>query len=359
MGIAVKLENVTKQFKTPGSGLTTAVDNINLNIESGTFLTLLGPSGCGKTTTLRMIAGFEVPNSGRILIGEEDMTLVPPNMRDLAMVFQSYALFPHLTVAGNIAYGLKLRKFSTQEINQKVANVLKTVGLEGMGERYTNQLSGGQQQRVALARAIVLQPKVLLFDEPLSNLDAKLREDMRGRLRDLQQELQTTAIYVTHDQVEAMTMSDVIVVMNQGRIEQIGTPDTIYERPSSKFVADFIGRVNLIPADLVRTEPEGLIVDILGTQTKLLSFAIPNSSQMLIAVRPESIILQPDADWKGPVLEGRLVRTVYVGQHMEYLIKLNTGLEVTAINFGRRPDLDQDSIVKIGLNPEAVHGVSA
>jgi iron(III) transport system ATP-binding protein len=178
-----------------------------------------------------MVAGFEVPNSGQIMIGSKDMTVVPPNQRELAMVFQSYALFPHLTVFGNIAYGLKIRKIADSEIKRRVEAVLKTVGLEGMGERYTNQLSGGQQQRVALARAIVLEPQVLLFDEPLSNLDAKLREDMRGRLRDLQQELKTTAIYVTHDQVEAMTMSDVIVVMNKGRIEQIGSPVEIYEKP--------------------------------------------------------------------------------------------------------------------------------
>lgn len=362
MGVTVQLENVTKQFKTPGGGYTTAVDDLSLTIEAGSFVTLLGPSGCGKTTTLRMVAGFEVPNSGRIIIGDEDMTLVPPNMRQLAMVFQSYALFPHLTVAENVAYGLKLKKIPNHEIQQRVSDVLKTVGLDGMGPRYTNQLSGGQQQRVALARAIVLQPRVLLFDEPLSNLDAKLREDMRGRLRDLQQQIKTTAIYVTHDQVEAMTMSDKIVVMNKGRIEQIGTPEMIYERPASKFVADFIGRVNLLPATVIQPESGGLVVDLYGNPFKLSSYSqvkpLAKNEPVLIAVRPETVVLQPDENWNGPVYNGQIMRAVYLGQHMEYSIKLDSGNEITAIALGHRPDL-KTGIVKVGINPELVHGVPA
>lgn len=358
MSIAVELKHVTKQFKTPGGGITTAVDDLSLAIEQGIFLTLLGPSGCGKTTTLRMIAGFEVPNSGQIFINSKEMTLVPPNMRELAMVFQSYALFPHLTVAGNIAYGLKIRKMAPAEIKRRVDEVLKIVGLEGMGDRYTNQLSGGQQQRVALARAIVLEPNVLLFDEPLSNLDAKLREDMRGRIRDLQQELKTTAIYVTHDQVEAMTMSDVIVVMNKGRIEQIGTPVEIYEKPASKFVADFIGRVNLIPASLVRPESGCLVMDVLGQNVWMASYSA-TAPQMLIAVRPEMIKLQPEADWTGPVYPGRVVKSVYVGQHMEYTIQLEAGPMVTALTYGRRLDLGAGDLVRVGLDPDTLHGVPA
>ncbi|HYH02596.1 MAG TPA: ABC transporter ATP-binding protein [Bacillota bacterium] len=357
MGIAVELKNVTKQFKTPGGGITTAVDNLTLTIEAGKFLTLLGPSGCGKTTTLRMIAGFETPNTGQIFIGSEDMTLVPPNQRELAMVFQSYALFPHLTVAGNIAYGLKVRKTPPAEIKQRVEAVLKTVGLEGMGERYTNQLSGGQQQRVALARAIVLQPNVLLFDEPLSNLDAKLREDMRGRIRDLQQELNTTAIYVTHDQVEAMTMSDLIVVMNKGRIEQIGSPVEIYEKPASRFVADFIGRVNLLPAKLLQAGPGRLTVDLLGNQLQIASYA-SSAPEMLMAIRPEVIRLQPDSDWSGPVCQGQLLKAIYVGQHMEYLIRLDAGPEITALTYGRRPDLTMGELVRVGFDPDTLHGVT-
>ncbi|HEY8464879.1 MAG TPA: ABC transporter ATP-binding protein [Bacillota bacterium] len=357
MSVAVELKDVTKKFKTPGGGITTAVDHLSLAIEAGSFMTLLGPSGCGKTTTLRMIAGFEVPDSGQILIDSEDKTLVPPNKRELAMVFQSYALFPHLTVAENIAYGLKVRKMAVAEVKKRVDKVLKIVGLEGLGERYTNQLSGGQQQRVALARAVVLQPKVLLFDEPLSNLDAKLREEMRGRLRDLQRELKTTAIYVTHDQVEAMTMSDLIVVMKQGRIEQVGTPVEIYERPASKFVADFIGRVNLLPARLIAREAAGLTVDLLGQRVKLASYA-DAAQEMLVAVRPEVIQLQPESDWPGLIYQGRLLKAVYLGQHMEYSIRLEAGPEVTALVYGRRLDLGSGDPVRVGLNPEKLHGVA-
>ncbi len=358
MGANVRLEHITKQFKTPGGGTTTAVNDLSLAIESGSFVTLLGPSGCGKTTTLRMIAGFEVPNAGRIFIDETDVTFVPPNRRELAMVFQSYALFPHLTVAGNIAYGLKLRKIPPDQIRERVAAVLRTVGLEGLGERYTNQLSGGQQQRVALARAIVLEPTVLLFDEPLSNLDAKLREEMRGRIRELQQSLKTTAVYVTHDQVEAMTMSDVIVVINQGRIEQIGSPTQIYEQPASRFVADFIGRVNLLLAEQSVAGDGGLSVKLLGVSAQLHSFSVA-APQMLVAVRPEAIELQPSDDWSGPLFNGRLVKAVYVGQHMEYTVRLEAGPEITAVTLGRRPEIQTGDSVIVGLKQDALHGVPA
>ena len=358
MGANVQLEHLVKQFKTPGGGGTTAVDDLSLSIASGSFVTLLGPSGCGKTTTLRMIAGFEVPNAGRILIDGADVTLVPPNKRNLAMVFQSYALFPHLTVAGNVAYGLKLRKIAPARIRERVAAVLRTVGLEGLGERYTNQLSGGQQQRVALARAIVLEPQVLLFDEPLSNLDAKLREEMRGRIRDLQQSLATTAVYVTHDQVEAMTMSDIIVVINHGRIEQIGSPAAIYEQPASRFVADFIGRVNLLPAEQAVVDHAGCHVKLFDVPVTLHSFS-PSGAAMMVAVRPETIELEPAPGWAGPLLQGRLVKAVYVGQHMEYTIRLEAGPEITAVSLGRRPGLNAGDALTIGLKPEALHGIPA
>lgn len=354
---SLQLNNVTKTFKTPGGGITTAVDSLNLSIDSGSFVTLLGPSGCGKTTTLRMIAGFEVPDSGRILIDHNDVTYQPPNKRDLAMVFQSYALFPHLTVAENIAYGLKIRKVPDGEIKQRVNNALELVDLIGLGERYPNQLSGGQQQRVALARAIILRPKVLLFDEPLSNLDAKLREDMRERIRNLQQHLKITAVYVTHDQIEAMTMSDVIVVINKGKVEQIGDPVAIYERPASKFVADFIGRVNLLEAKLLKADQDELLLDLFGTNIKVKSFT-KVASQMLVVVRPEKVELLPEGNSQEPSINGKIVKRVYVGQHIEYKIKLDAGPEILVISTGKAP-LQIGATVRVGLNVDSLHAVQA
>jgi len=354
---SLELNNVIKTFKTPGGGITTAVDSLSLSINSGSFVTLLGPSGCGKTTTLRMIAGFEVPDSGQILIDNNDVTYQPPNKRDLAMVFQSYALFPHLTVAENIAYGLKIRKVPDGEIKQRVNNALELVDLTGLGERYPNQLSGGQQQRVALARAIILRPKVLLFDEPLSNLDAKLREDMRERIRTLQQHLKITAVYVTHDQIEAMTMSDVIVVMNKGKVEQIGDPIEVYERPASKFVADFIGRVNLLQAKLVKADQDELLLDLFGTNIKVKSFT-KVASQMLVVVRPEKVELLPEDNSQEPFINGKIVKRVYVGQHIEYKIKLNSGPEILVMSIGKEP-LQIGAPVRVGLNVDSLHAVSA
>ncbi|RME65887.1 MAG: ABC transporter ATP-binding protein, partial [Caldilineae bacterium] len=235
----LKLENLSKVFASrSGSGEVVAVDDVNLDIERGQFVTLLGPSGCGKTTTLRLIAGFEFPTTGRIVLDGEDIADLPPNRRDMAMVFQSYAIFPHLNVFENIAYGLRIKKLSNQEIRRQVATVLELTELTGLENRQPNQLSGGQQQRVALARALVMEPKVLLFDEPLSNLDAKLRVQMRSEIRRIQQELGITSVYVTHDQDEAMVLSDRIVVMNQGRIQQVGSAPEIYRRPANRFVAD-------------------------------------------------------------------------------------------------------------------------
>ncbi|HET7616063.1 MAG TPA: polyamine ABC transporter ATP-binding protein, partial [Bacillales bacterium] len=236
----VQLENLTKQF-----GSHTAVGNLKLNIESGEFLTLLGPSGCGKTTTLRMIAGFEKPTSGTVRIGGEEVNRVEPYKREVNTVFQSYSLFPHMNVYENVAFGLKMKKVGKQEISDRVTNALKMVQLEGFRDRSVKQLSGGQQQRIAIARAIVNNPKVLLLDEPLGALDLKLRKQMQIELKRLQQSLGITFIYVTHDQEEALTMSDRIVVMNGGEIEQIGKPKEIYERPVSRFVAGFIGETNI------------------------------------------------------------------------------------------------------------------
>ena len=243
----VRLDHISKIYQDPKTGKDFyAVHDVSLDIVPGSFVTLLGPSGCGKTTTLRMIAGFESPDEGEIYLGGEPINALTPNKRDTAMVFQSYALFPHYNVFDNVAYGLKLRKVPKEEIQERVTNILKLVELSGMEQRMTNQLSGGQQQRVALARALVVEPGVLLFDEPLSNLDAKLRVQMRTEIRRIQQALGITAIYVTHDQSEAMAISDQVILMKGGVIAQMGTPMEIYYRPNSEFVADFIGECNFL-----------------------------------------------------------------------------------------------------------------
>ena len=237
----LNLADVSKIFAGRGNvEEVKAVDGVSLDIEKGEFVTLLGPSGCGKTTTLRMIAGFEFRTSGTIMLDAQEIDRLPPHKRQMSMVFQSYAIFPHLTVFENVAYGLRVQRRPKEEVSRRVERVLDLVKLAGYGDRAPNQLSGGQQQRVALARALVMEPKVLLMDEPLSNLDAKLREQMRTEIRGIQKLLGITSIYVTHDQVEAMTMSDRIVVMNEGRVEQVGAPTVIYRRPRNRFVADFI-----------------------------------------------------------------------------------------------------------------------
>ena len=244
--VEVKLINVTKKF-----GSVVAVDHVTLNVNHGEFFTILGPSGCGKTTTLRVIAGLETPDSGRIFFDDEDVTDYPPYMRESGMVFQNYALWPHMNVYENVAFGLKIRKVSKDEIKRRVKEILELVKLEGLEDRYPHQLSGGQQQRVALARALIIQPKVLLLDEPLSNLDAKLRVEMREELKMLQRKLKITTIYVTHDQEEAMVISDRMAIMNEGRILQIATPREIYMKPRNLFVASFMGKSTIIYGKVV------------------------------------------------------------------------------------------------------------
>lgn len=252
---SVKLDHVSKMF-----GKARGVENVNINIKSGEFFTFLGPSGCGKTTTLRMIAGFYYPTKGRIYFDNKDVTTLQPNKRNIGMVFQNYALFPHMTVFENVAFGLEVRKLSKATIKEKVEKALKLVHLENFENRKINELSGGQQQRVALARALVIEPDILLLDEPLSNLDAKLREETRLEIKRLQVELGITTIYVTHDQTEAMTMSDRIMVMKEGIVQQIGTPQEIYNRPANHFVASFIGESNIL---------DGIITEINGEKIKV------------------------------------------------------------------------------------------
>lgn len=324
------LKDITKRFPPRGNvAEVTAVNDVNLEINKGELVTLLGPSGCGKTTTLRMIAGFEFPTSGEIILDGEKINSLPPHKRDMSMVFQSYAIFPHLNVFENIAYGLNVKKMNKKEIQKKVDWVLGLVHLEGFGSRSPGQLSGGQQQRVALARALVMEPKVLLMDEPLSNLDAKLREEMRTEIRRIQQELNITSVYVTHDQIEAMTLSDKIVVMNQGVIEQIGTPLEIYRFPNTKFVANFIGRANFINGKVISQKETELVAEVLGKTIHLASskqkFAAGDG--IILIARPEMVSVKKS----GEAFKGVVKRSVYLGDCIEYDIDVSgnllTGIE--------------------------------
>ena len=291
MSVSLTLNNVNKTFIKDGEEFH-AVSDVNLSVNPGEFLTFLGPSGCGKTTTLRMVAGFEMPTTGSILMGDRDITYMPANERNIGFVFQNYALFPHMKIFDNVAYGLRVRGESKTDIARKVREGLALVGLEKAEERYPNQLSGGEQQRVALARVLVLRPSLLLMDEPLSNLDAKLRIHMRSEIRRIQQELSLTCLYVTHDQKEALTMSDRIMVMNRGRIEQVGTPMEIYADPASAFVADFIGQANLIPGTLVAEEGDIGVFESHGVHVKArLGRQTPPAvgKEALLIVRPENL----------------------------------------------------------------------
>ena len=308
----VRLEHISKIYKDPKTGKDFyAVKDANLEIEPGSFVTLLGPSGCGKTTTLRMIAGFESPDEGEIYLGNEPINALTPNKRDTAMVFQSYALLPHYNIFDNVAYGLKLRKMDKETIKRKVTDILGLVGLEGMENRMTNQLSGGQQQRVALARALVIEPGVLLFDEPLSNLDAKLRVSMRTEIRRIQQEAGITAVYVTHDQSEAMAISDKVIIMNGGIVEQISTPQEAYYYPNNKFVADFIGEANFLKATVNAQDK----VEIAGSEISCATGNLAIGSDCNVVLRPEGAILGD----KG-VLKGSVKYSCFMGAYQDYHI---------------------------------------
>jgi iron(III) transport system ATP-binding protein len=309
--VPVRLERVAKRF-----GAIAALEEVTLALPPGSLVTLLGPSGCGKTTTLRIVAGLEQPSSGRVFIGEREVTGLPPSARNITMMFQSYALFPHLSVFENVAYGLRVQRRPASEIRQRVEAALDLVGLPGFGARQPGQLSGGQQQRVALARAIVMEPEVLLFDEPLSNLDAKLRKRVRGELRHLQRRLGITSLYVTHDQAEALAMSDTVVVMNHGRVEQVGPPVELYRRPATRFVADFVGEANLLAADYD------------GTRVRLggyaFAYAQPGvaAGPVTLMARPEAVRVQQD----GGGLRGLVATAFYVGAGAEYGVETEAGL---------------------------------
>lgn len=325
----VRLEHISKIYQDPKTGNDFyAVQDTTLDIAPGTFVTLLGPSGCGKTTTLRMIAGFESPDEGEIYLGDEAINALPPNKRDTAMVFQSYALLPHYNVFDNVAYGLKIRKLPRSQIEEKVLAMLKLVEMDGMETRMTNQLSGGQQQRVALARALVMEPGVLLFDEPLSNLDAKLRVTMRTEIRKIQQKIGITAVYVTHDQSEAMSISDQIIIMSKGRVEQIGTPREVYYRPKNKFVADFIGEANFLDAEVVSSADGSAAITVNGNRMTVQDYVgTKQGDKVSLVLRPENVRLADTG-----ALQGTVTLSTFMGSYQYYQVDVG-GKEIQITDY--------------------------
>lgn len=351
----VILKNIVKEYIDQESkSVFTAVDNISLKIDAGNFVTLLGPSGCGKTTTLRMIAGFEEVTNGDINIGDDNVNDVRPDKRDTTMVFQSYALFPHYTIYDNVSYGLKIKKMDKNKIKEKTHKILDLVGLKGMENRYPNQLSGGQQQRVALARALVMEPGVLLFDEPLSNLDAKLRVVMRNEIRRIQKTLGLTSIYVTHDQAEAMSLSDKIIIMNKGKIEQIGTPREIYQQPASEFVADFIGVANFVDAVVNNINKDSVELTMFKKTINIplkVKKSISEGDKVRLVIRPESITVGSEGKYDG-IVES----SMFMGSAQEYTVRVdNTVLKIEDSNPACKKAFNEGDKVKISMQEQSIH----
>ncbi len=345
---SIRFDEITKNY---GEKTRIAMD---VTVESGELFTLLGPSGCGKSTLLRMVAGFVAPTSGRIMLGDKDVTTAPPNRRDTGMVFQNYALFPHMTVAENTAYGLKVRRVGKAERDRRVEHALKQVGLAGYGDRRVDQLSGGQQQRVALARAIVVAPTVLLLDEPLSNLDAKLREETRSEIRRVQTESGITALYVTHDQAEAMAMSDRIAVLEGGTVHQVDTPDAVYHRPRTSFVARFIGRSNVVPGTVAAVRDGAVEVDLDGgarVEAPTPDVDVTAGDPVAVSLRPETLGFVPDGDG---LFTGRVVDSEFTGATTTYTVESRKAgesgeltLYVTVAATGARPSVGD--AVSVGI----------
>lgn len=339
----VKLENVSKMF-----GSTVGVENVDIDVKPGEFFTFLGPSGCGKTTTLRMIAGFYYPSNGKILFDNRDVTTLQPNKRNIGMVFQNYALFPHMTVFENISFGLEVRKFSKTLIKEKVERVQKLVHLEKYGMRKINELSGGQQQRVALARALVIEPDILLLDEPLSNLDAKLREETRIEIKRLQAELGVTTIYVTHDQTEAMTMSDRIMVMKEGVVQQIGTPQDIYNKPSNHFVASFIGESNVIDAEVIEINRDAVKLKLDESIFLQGSMKLSANEKSLVLGEKIKCSIRPEAIFEGSgtnQLTGTIQFVEFTGVSINYVVQVGSNIiKIMLINKGNQILSRGDSI---------------
>ncbi len=348
----LEINGLTKVYRLAGGRSVPAVRDFTLRVEPGEFVTLLGPSGCGKTTVLRSLAGLEEPDAGEILLDGRSITALPAHKRRIGLVFQNYALFPHMTVFENVAYSLRIRHVPEVMVRAEVEAALKTVELDELGSRLPGHLSGGQQQRVALARALVMKPDLLLFDEPLSNLDAKLRVQVRGELRRLQNRLGTTALYVTHDQDEAMSLSDRIAVMRAGQVEQVGTPEEIYARPASLFVADFVGQVNALPGRVVDRANGRVSVETLNHRIQV-SGSVGVATEVLVLVRPEAVRLcGPTPDGLAGVVE----ELEYRGDRIEYRIRVGTALIVAvdlALRSSRR--IGQGDRVGLQLMEEGLH----
>ena len=344
---SVELRGLTKKY-----GPLAVVDDVSLTIEHGSLVCLLGPSGCGKTTTLRLIAGFVEPTLGEIRVGERVVSTpqksLPPERRNMSMIFQSYALWPHMTVTENIIYGLKIRKTDSDTIKRKLDAILTTTRLGPLADRYPGELSGGQQQRVALARALIVEPETLLLDEPLSNLDANLREEMRFEIRRLHDEYRYTTVYVTHDQVEAMTTSDVICVMNAGRIEQAGSPTEIYDRPRSEFVARFIGMSNVIKGKAL----DGNTISIAGTPLRVTGGPLSPGSETAVSVRQHQIQLMPkEPGVKDNVVAAKVVRQVFLGSNRDYMVEVADGTQLRVVTSAAE-DIAAGSAVWVHLPAE-------
>ena len=349
----VRLEDLCKRFDD-----VVAVDGIDIDMPPGEFFTLLGPSGCGKTTTLRMIAGFERPTSGRILLDGTDVARVPPHQRNVNTVFQSYALFPHLDVAKNVAFGLKYHKLTKEERAQRVGEALELVSMTDFARRKADQLSGGQQQRVALARALVLRPRVLLLDEPLGALDAQLRKNLQVELKALQTEVGITFVFVTHDQSEALTMSDRIAVMNHGRVEQAASPKEVYEEPDTVFVADFLGVSNLLGAEAVGKDGEACTVQVGDRRLRAQQGATGARGDVKVMIRPERIEIEPHSSAGEQRLPGMVERSVFLGGAYEVHVRVLGGELLKAMvpnDGGATPEaLDSGSAVSLHLPPDAL-----
>jgi len=362
--VSVTLKGVSKRFAN-----VVAVDNVSLSVNEGEFYTFLGPSGCGKTTTLRLIAGFYEPDEGEIHFNGRLMNRVPPNRRNTGMVFQTYALFPHMTIEENVAYGLRCRKVPEREARKRVEEALKLAKLEGLEKRFPSQLSGGQQQRAALARALVIEPDVLLLDEPLSNLDAKLRVEMRNEIRRIQKRLGITTIYVTHDQEEALTISDRLAIMRSGHIEQVGPPREVYERPASLFAADFMGVVNLIKARLEKIDLGRNLALLRASDGSLIeAYAdgkTPEGHDVYLAIRPEALTLAPPHEGlRGPNLfKGRMRGFTYHGSLMRFEVESDLveggRLRVDVYNPTGKPLYREGEVVAITFGRESVHMLQA